>query len=84
MVVQEGTITACHKNSFSLPDGEKVKITSKEELTKQVTCLRVYHEPFAHLLISASVNRSAVASCTITRHSTNSTFPRPTVTLPSK
>lgn len=36
MVVQEGTITACQKNSFTLPDGEKVKVTSKEELAKQV------------------------------------------------
>jgi hypothetical protein len=36
MVVQEGTIAACNKNSYTLADGDKVKLTTKEELAKQV------------------------------------------------
>jgi hypothetical protein len=38
MVVQEGTIAACNKNSYTLADGDKVKLTTKEELAKQVQC----------------------------------------------
>jgi hypothetical protein len=41
-VVQEGTISACNKNSYTLADGEKVKLGSKEELAKHVLTLSLH------------------------------------------
>lgn len=42
LVVQEGTISACNKNSYTLADGEKVKLGSKEELAKHVRSCCMY------------------------------------------